>query len=80
MMGEMRHVPVYVIAMAGIGIVMFVIFLHIYFAPFRRLKRSVAAQEWKTAGAALAQIRVLIGINLGLGLVNVALAILGRLA
>ena len=80
MMGEMGRVPVYVMAMAGIGIIMFMIFLHVYFAPFRRLKRTVAAQDWKTAGEALSQIRVLIGINLALGLVNVALAILGRLA
>ena len=79
-MGQMGRVPLYVVAMAGIGIVMFMIFLHIYFAPFRRLKRAVAAQEWKTAGAALAQIRILVGINLALGLVNVAVAILGRLA
>ena len=80
MMGQMGRVPAYALAMAGIGIVMFVIFLHIYFAPFGRLKRTVAAQDWKTAGAALSQIRVLVGINLALGLVNVAVAILGRLA
>jgi uncharacterized membrane protein len=79
MIDQMARAPLYAMAMAGIGIVMFTFFLHIYFAPFGRLKRAVAAQDWKTAGAALAQIRILVGINLALGLINVAVAILGRL-
>jgi uncharacterized membrane protein len=78
MMGEMRSVPPYVIAMTAIGIVMSMIFMHIFFAPFARLKRAVAAEDWKAGGAALNQIRILVGINLALGLINVAVAILGR--
>jgi len=77
MMGEMERVPAYVQAMAGIGIVMMAIFLHVYFAPYARLKRAVAAEDWKAGGAALSQIRVLVGINLLLGLANVAVALLG---
>lgn len=77
MMSEMASVPAYVQAMAGIGVVMMAIFLHVYFAPFGRLKRAVAAQEWKAGGAALAQIRVLVGVNLVLGLANVVVAVLG---
>ena len=78
MMGEMRGVPPYVIAMTAIGIVMSMIFMHIFFAPFARLKRAVSAEDWKAGGAALNQIRILVGINLALGLINVAVAILGR--
>ena len=78
MMGELARVPVYVIVMTVIGVIMSVIFLHIYFAPFARLKRAVAAEDWKTGGAALNQIRMLVGTNLVLGLVNVAVAVLGR--
>lgn len=77
MMGEMERVPAYVQAMAGIGIVMMAIFLHVYFAPYGRLNRAVAAEDWKAGGAALSQIRVLVGINLLLGLANVAVALLG---
>ncbi len=77
MMGEMARVPGTVQAMAGVGILMMVIFLHVYFAPFGRLKRAVAAEDWKAGGAALAQIRVLVGINLLLGIANVAVAVLG---
>ena len=78
MMGEMRSVPPYVIAMTAIGIVMSMIFMHIFFAPFARLKRAVAAEDWKVGGAALNQIRILVGINLALGVINIAVAILGR--
>ena len=78
MMGPMSPVPAYVLAMTAIGIVMVMIFLHIYFAPFTRLKRAVAAEDWKSGGAALNQIRVLVGVNLSLGVLTVAVALLGR--
>jgi uncharacterized membrane protein len=79
MMGQMGAVPAYVIVMTVIGIIMSVIFLHIYFAPFGRLKRAVANEDWKAGGAALNQIRLLVGTNLALGLGNIAVAVLGRL-
>lgn len=78
MLGEMGAMPPYVIAMTLIGVVMSVIFLHIYFAPFGRLKKAVAAEDWKAGGAALNQIRILVGVNLTLGILNIAVAILGR--
>jgi len=78
LMGQMGAVPHYVIAMTVIGVIMSMIFLHVYFAPFARLKRAVAAEDWKAGGAALNQIRMLVGINLALGVINIAVAILGR--
>jgi uncharacterized membrane protein len=77
MIGQMTAVPRGVMVMASVGIVMSAIFMHVYFAPFGRLKRAVAAQDWPAGGAALNQIRILIGINLALGLINVAVAVLG---
>lgn len=77
MMSEMPVVPAYVMAMAGIGILMMLIFLHVFFAPFARLKRAVRAEDWKAGGAALGQIRMLVGVNLVLGIVNIAVAALG---
>jgi uncharacterized membrane protein len=79
MMGELSVVPRYVIVMAAIGVIMSMIFLHIFFAPFARLKRAVAAQDWKAGGSALNQIRMLVGTNLVLGTVNIAVAVLGRI-
>ena len=78
MMAQMRAAPMYVLVMLGIGVVMSAIFMHIYFAPFARLKRAVAAEDWKAGGAALNQIRMLVGTNLILGIVNIAVATLGR--
>ena len=70
--------PLYVLAMMVMGIVMMLIFAHVFFAPYKKLKRAVAEQAWPAGGAALAQIRLLIGINLGIGLLTIAVAILGR--
>ena len=50
---------------------MVAIFLHIRFALYKRLGRAVAAAEWAAGGAALAQIRRWVGINLALGLLIV---------
>ena len=66
--------PFHVHLMFGIGILMMLVFAHVFFAPYGKLKRLVSAQDWKAAGASLAQIRVLIGINLSLGLLNIAIA------
>lgn len=64
-------------AMMAVGLLMMAIFMHVYFAPFRRLRRAVAAGQWPDGGHALAQIRQLVGINLSLGLVNILIATLG---
>jgi uncharacterized membrane protein len=64
--------------MIWIGYVMMLIFLHVFFAPFKRLQRAVAAEDWPAGGSALAQIRVLVGVNLLIGLVVVAIASGGR--
>jgi uncharacterized membrane protein len=79
MMGRMAPVPGYVLVMAGIGVLMSAIFMHVYFAPFGRLKRAVQHEDWKTGGAALGKIRILVGINLALGLLNIGVGILGPL-
>jgi uncharacterized membrane protein len=64
--------------MLGIGIVMMLIFFHVFFAPFKRLKQAVAVADWPSGGKYLAQIRVLIGVNLLLGLATIAIASGGR--
>jgi uncharacterized membrane protein len=78
-LGGFGAIGVYVHVMFAIGILMMLIFVHIFFAPFRRLTRFVDTQDWKSAGAALGQIRKLVGVNLILGLITIAVAILGRL-
>lgn len=60
------------------GIVMMLIFAHVYFSPYRRLCRACAAQDWPAAGAALGLIRKLVGVNLVLGIVTIAAATFSR--
>lgn len=73
------NAQLHVYAMMLIGLIMMLIFAHVYFAPFRRLQRSIAAQDWTTAGAALNQIRIMVAINLTLGLINIGVAVLGQI-
>ncbi len=61
------------------GAVMIVIFLAVFFLPYRALRRAVDAQDWKSGAAALATIRQLVGLNLLLGLLTIAIATAGRL-
>ncbi|MHB0982093.1 MAG: CopD family protein [Thiobacillus sp.] len=70
--------PHYAMAMLALGVLMMLIFAQVYFIPYKKLKRAVSEQNWKAGGAALAQIRMLIGINLSLGLLTIAVVFLGR--
>jgi len=72
-LGGMAAVPIHVHVMAGIGYLMAAIFAFVYFVPYAALRRAVAAGAWPEAGAALNRIRMLIGTNLTLGLINIAL-------
>jgi uncharacterized membrane protein len=80
MMAQMGRPPMYVSIMFILGIIMMLMFAHVFFAPYKRLTRAVTAQDWQAGGAALGQIRMLVGINLILGLVTVAVGSLGRVA
>ena len=64
--------------MAGLGIVMMLVFGHIFFAPFRRVQRAVAAQDWPEGGKRLNQIALLVKVNLGLGWLAIAAVMLWR--
>ena len=76
--GGFDAVGMHVHLMIWAGYVMMLLFFHVFFAPFKRLKRAVAAEDWSAGGKSLAQIRVLIGINLSIGLVVIAIASGGR--
>jgi len=70
-------VPPHWHAMAKVGAGMTVIFLLIVLRFYPRLKAAVAAQDWPVGGGALETIRKLVLVNLALGLITVALAVLG---
>ncbi|HLY46586.1 MAG TPA: CopD family protein [Stellaceae bacterium] len=76
--GGFRGIGLYVNLMQGLGIVMMLLFFHLYFAPWRRYQAALARQDRPTAARQLEQIRAIVSINLILGLVTVAVGSSGR--
>lgn len=66
--------PRYVQVMMGLYLVMTALFIRIQALKFPELRAAVAAQDWPVGAAVLGQIRRLVGINLIVGLVTVAIA------
>ena len=56
--------------MHGMGLVMVMIYLHVYFAPYKRLKRQVAEGNFPEAAKNLNTIRKLVAINTTIGLLT----------
>ena len=76
--GGMSYVGLHVHIMQALGWMMILLYMHVFFAPYRRLRQAVAIGDWPAGGQQLAQIRRTIGINLLLGLIVVAIASGGR--
>lgn len=74
--GGRFEMPLAWTVMAVLGIAMVAIFMHIRFALYKRLSRAVAASDWSAGGAALAQIRTWVSINLALGVLVVLVTLL----
>lgn len=68
----MKNAPAGWHAMLGIGLVMFALFGHLYFGPFRRLKQAVSAANWPEGGRRVGQIATLALVNLVLGVLAIA--------
>lgn len=66
--------PRYVHVMAGLYLVMLALFLRIQLLQLPALERSVTAANWAAGGAMLGKIRQMVGLNLIIGLLIVALA------
>jgi uncharacterized membrane protein len=75
--GGFAGLPLYVNAMMILGVVMMLLFFHIYFSPFRRLRAAVARHDNPAAARQLGQIRWLVTAGLTLGLVTIACAAAG---
>ncbi len=78
LMGGMAEVGTYVHIMLTLGIIMMLIFLHIFFAPFRRMRLAVADNNWEEGGRRLNQIRLFIQINLIIGISMITATVLGK--
>ena len=76
--GGFAAIGLYIHLMQGLGILMMLLFFHLYFAPWRRFRAAVARRDWVEGGRQLGQIRMLVTINLALGLLTVAIGGSGR--
>jgi uncharacterized membrane protein len=77
-MTDMKLAPKGWHAMSGLGVLMCLIFAHIWFAPFRRLKAAVSSKDWPAAGQALGQIHPMVLTNFALGWLAVLAVVVWR--
>ncbi len=73
-----RPVPPGWHAMAALGVLMMLIFGHLYFGPFRRLQAAVAAANWPEGGRQMGKIAALAQANFLLGWLAIAAVVLWR--
>ncbi|AOY88446.1 hypothetical protein BKP64_09865 [Marinobacter salinus] len=76
--GGMAGAGWHIHVMQTLGLIMVLLYFHVYFAPFRRLKQAVAERNPEEGARRVGQIRKLVGINLIIGLVVVAVGAGGR--
>ena len=70
--------PLWLYTMMALGIVMMVLFAHVYFAPYRRLQSGLEESDTESVRRAIAQIRTIVGVNLCLGIIVAISASAGR--
>lgn len=75
--GAPFNVPADWLVMAGLGLLMVVVFAYVRLVLFKRLRQAVAAQDWPSGGAALNEIRFWVAANLVFGTLAVAAVLLG---
>lgn len=75
---SMAATPLFVHIMNGLGIIMILIYMHVYFAPFKRLKEAVIKGDWPEGGRNLNIIRKMVGINTVIGLIVIIVVSAGR--
>lgn len=78
LLGQAAQAPPGWHAMAALGVLMALIFGHIAFVPFRRLRKAVAEGDWPQGGRCAQLIALLVKINLGIGWIAIAAVIFWR--
>jgi uncharacterized membrane protein len=68
----------YVRVMATVGIIMMLLYLHLIFAPWRRFRAALDSGALPEAARRLNQIRIIVAINLLLGIATLVVGGTGR--
>ena len=68
----------YVQVMMALGLLMTLIYVYVYFVPWRRFRAATTASDWPLADTQIRQIRLLVTTNLVLGLITVVIGATGR--
>jgi uncharacterized membrane protein len=76
--GGFRSAGLHIHIMAATGLLMVALYLHLFFAPWRRFRTAVDAGNLPEGGRQLNQIRRIVAINLILGLITVVIGSTGR--
>jgi uncharacterized membrane protein len=77
-LGGFASAGIHVHIMNLTGLIMVALFLHLYYAPWRRMRRGLDAGDNPEAAKQLSQIRRFVAINLTLGLITCAIGASGR--
>ena len=65
--------------MQGLGIVMMMLFGHLFFGPWRRFSAAVEGRHFPEAAKHLDQIRHIVAVNLVLGVITIIVGASGRI-
>ncbi len=76
--GGFGSIGVHVHIMLALGYLMFLIYGHLFFSPYKKLCSAVEEKRWPDAGEQLNKIRKIVGFNLILGLITIAVAAGGK--
>lgn len=76
--GGPGNAPLYLHVMQGTGLLMTLLFLHLVFAPWRRFRMAVDGGNLPEAARRLNQIRIVVAVNLVLGIITVLAGSTGR--
>lgn len=76
--GGFANAGMHINVMHALALLMTAIFAHLFFVPWRRFRGAVLREENQRAAAELRTIRLLVAINLALGLLVVVVATGGR--
>ena len=76
--GGFRGVALYVHVMQGLGIIMMLLYLHLFFAPWKRFRIAVDQGTLPDAAKHLNSIRQIVAINLTLGVITIVVGATGR--